>query len=110
MAVRGLRQLAKYTLCRLTELGPDALVDTLALRMFALESAQAVLSTSQLLHGAVGFCDEHDLGVITTSVQSSLRLPTDLSRTQEALIEEIDGPGFEGLFDQVHPAEERRAR
>ena len=36
---------------------------------------RSVLSTSQLLHGAVGFCDEHDLGVITASVQSSLAAP-----------------------------------
>ena len=71
--------------CRAADLGPGALVDVLALRTFALESARSVLSTSHLLHGAVGFCDEHDLSVVTGSVQSSLRLPTDLARTGELL-------------------------
>jgi len=108
VAVRGLRQLAKYTACRVADLGSLALVDALALRAFALESANTVLSTSHLLHGAVGFCDEHDLSVITTSIQSSLRLPSDLARTQELLTAEIDRQGFAGLFEWGEPTETRR--
>jgi hypothetical protein len=108
VAVRGLRQLAKYTACRVADVGSLALVDALALRTFALEAANTVLSTSHLLHGAVGFCDEHDLSVITTSIQSSLRLPSDLGRTQELLTSEIDRQGFTGLFDRGEPMETRR--
>ncbi len=108
VALRGLRQLARYTACRAADLGPGALVDVLALRTFALESARSVLSTSHLLHGAVGFCDEHDLSVVTGSVQSSLRLPTDLARSGELLAEAIDRHGFDGLFERAQPA--RRGR
>ena len=108
VAVRGLRQLARYTACRVADLGSRAWVDALALRTFALESANTVLSTSHLLHGAVGFCDEHDLSVITTSIQASLRLPSDLARTQELLTAEIDRQGFAGLFQQEVTTETRR--
>jgi len=99
VALRGLRQLTRYTMWRVGRHGLPALVDTLALRSYALETSQTILWTSQLLHGAIGFCDEHDLSVITRDLQGSLRLPTDLARTSELLAEAIDRHGFDGLFD-----------
>jgi hypothetical protein len=99
VSLRGLRQLARFTACRAAACGAGALVDALALRTYALEAARTVLSASQLLHGAVGFCDEHDLSVITRSVQAPLRLPSDLGRTTELLAGAIDRHGFDGLFD-----------
>lgn len=110
VALRGLRQLARFTVWRAALAGPDALADALALRSYALEAAQAVLSISHLLHGAVGFCDEHDLSFVDRTVQAALRLPTDLARTNELLVQAIDRNGFEGLFDRAASADERRAR
>lgn len=98
VALSGLRQLAYETLWRISRLGPAALVDTLALRSYALEVSNTVLWISQLLHGAIGFCDEHDLSIITRNLQGSIRLPTDSARTAALLIEAIDRDGFDGLF------------
>ncbi|HSS11228.1 MAG TPA: acyl-CoA dehydrogenase family protein, partial [Acidimicrobiales bacterium] len=58
VAVSGLRELAQYTVS-----GRDLsmqVLDSLALRVHALEVANQVLRTSHQLHGAIGFCDEHD--------------------------------------------------
>jgi len=98
VALNGLRQLAYDTLWRASSFGPAALVDTLALRSYALEVAGTVLWISQLLHGAIGFCDEHDLSIITRTLQGSIRLPTDAARTSALLIAAIDRYGFDGLF------------
>jgi hypothetical protein len=99
VAVRGLQRLAQFTLWRLFTAPRDAVVDAMALRVSALETASLVLSNSHLLHGAIGFCDEHDLTTLDRSVQASLRLPTDLERTSELLFQAIDSGGFHGLFD-----------
>jgi hypothetical protein len=99
VAVRGLQRLAHFTLWRLFTAPQDAVVDALALRVSALETASLILSNSHLLHGAVGFCDEHDLTTLDRSVQASLRLPTDLERTSELLFQAIDAGGFHSLFD-----------
>jgi hypothetical protein len=101
VAVRGLRQLVRFTLWRLVAEPAAAMTDALALRSFALESARTVLAASELLHGALAFCDEHDLTLLTRSVQAPLRLPFDLERTTELLVEAIDQGGFDGLFNHA---------
>jgi 3-oxo-4-pregnene-20-carboxyl-CoA dehydrogenase alpha subunit len=101
VALTGLRQLARFTVWRVAEHGAAALGDALALRRFALESARTVLGISQLLHGAIGFCTEHDLSVVTTQTQAALRLPTDLARTDQLLVRTIEGEGFAGLFEET---------
>jgi acyl-CoA dehydrogenase len=101
VAVRGLRQLARFTLWRLVASPGTALTDAWALRSFAIESARTVLGAAELLHGALAFCDEHDLTVLTRSLQAPLRLPVDLERTTELLAAAIDGGGFDGLFHRA---------
>jgi alkylation response protein AidB-like acyl-CoA dehydrogenase len=111
VAVRGLRQLAYFTIWRAFDAPEDALVDALALRVYALETAERVLTASHQLLGAIGFCDEHDLSVLDRSVQAPLRLPTDLERTTDLLAAEMEARGFDGLFDPRSraPVEARRA-
>ena len=98
VAVAGLRELAAFTLWRLTDAPGAALADVLALRLQAVDVARAVLRTCQQLHGAAGVCDEYDISVLTRMVQPALRLPWSAERTAAALAEAIQGDGFEGLF------------
>lgn len=101
VAVRGLRQLARFTAWRLVAEPAAALTDALALRTYALESARTVLAVADLLHGALAFCDEHDLTVLARAVHAPLRLPVDLERTTELLADAIDRQGFDGLFNHA---------
>ncbi len=98
IAIRGLRQLARYTTWRLEAAPGSAWPDALALRTFALETARSVLTTAELLHGATGFCDEHDLTVVSRSVQGPVRLPADLETTTAMLSAAIDAEGFDSVF------------
>jgi Acyl-CoA dehydrogenase, C-terminal domain len=99
VAVQSLRELAHFTLWRLWVAPLDRLVDALALRAQALESAHAVLRTSHQLHGAIGFCDEHDLSILSRHAQPLLRLSGGLEATTEQLMAAVDNTGFESLFD-----------
>ncbi|MGH2477139.1 MAG: acyl-CoA dehydrogenase family protein, partial [Candidatus Limnocylindrales bacterium] len=99
VAVQSLRVLAHFTLWRLWVAPLDRLVDALALRAQALESAHAVLRTSHQLHGAIGFCDEHDLSILSRHAQPLLRLSAGLEATTEQLMAAIDHTGFDSLFD-----------
>ncbi len=109
VAVRGLRQLCWYTLWRWAADGRHHRTDALALRVVALEAAQSVLRTCHLLHGAVGFCEEHDLTVLSRSVAPSIRLPWDLEVTSEELARSIDAEGFDGLFSPAEPCVAQRS-
>jgi hypothetical protein len=99
VAVQSLRELAHFTLWRLWAAPLDRLVDALALRAHALESAHAVLRTCHQLHGAIGFCDEHDLSILSRNAQPLLRLSAGLEATTEQLMAAIDDTGFDSLFD-----------
>jgi acyl-CoA dehydrogenase len=99
VAVQSLRELAHFTLWRLWAAPLDRLVDALSLRTHALESAHAVLRTCHQLHGAVGFCDEHDLSILSRHAQPLLRLSAGLEATTEQLMAAIDHTGFDTLFD-----------
>jgi acyl-CoA dehydrogenase len=98
VAVESLRELARFTLWRWWDAPGDRRVDALALRMHALESAHSVLRTCHQLHGAMGFCDEHDLSILSRHVQPLLRLQPGLEATTEHLQAAIDGTGFDSLF------------
>ena len=98
VAVAGLRELAQFTLWRLTIAPTDALTDVLALRLHALDVARPVLRTCQQLHGAAGVCDEYDVSVLTRHVQPALRLPLSAERTAAELATAVQRDGFEGLF------------
>ena len=51
--------------------------------------------------GAVGLCDEHDLTVITLTLQARLRLPLDLEATLDALAAAVETDGFDSLYTRV---------
>jgi hypothetical protein len=99
VAVQSLRELAHFTLWRLWAAPLDRLVDALALRMHALECGHGVLRTCHQLHGAVGFCDEHDLSILSRHAQPLLRLSAGLEATTEQLMAAIEHTGFDSLFD-----------
>ena len=103
VAVAGLRELAKFTLWRISVAGDAAPVDSLALRVHAIDVARAVLRTCQQLHGAAGVCDEYDISVLTRMVQPALRLPCSAERTAERLAVAIRVHDFEGLFSHAGP-------
>jgi 3-oxo-4-pregnene-20-carboxyl-CoA dehydrogenase alpha subunit len=96
--VAGLEELARFTVIRLADDNPAALVDALGLRLQTITVVRQAMRTSHQLHGALGFCTEHDLTILTRALQPLTRLPFDLSGTTNHLITAIDHHGFEGLF------------
>lgn len=109
VSVRGLRQLAQFTTWRWFTAPDEALVDGLALRVQAIETVRFALNTSHLLHGAVGFCDEHDLAVLDMAVTPATRHPWDLESTTELLARSIAAGGFASPFnDPSCPTVEQR--
>lgn len=76
VAVRGLEELAKYTVCRAdSTAAPTRRSDALVLRLKAGDTARQVLRTSHQLLGALGFCDESDISVLDRHTQPLIRLP-----------------------------------
>ncbi|MBE1535567.1 acyl-CoA dehydrogenase family protein [Actinomadura algeriensis] len=94
----GVEALAKYALWSVQAGLPEALDDALALRLAALEAADAVLRTAHLLHGAIGFCDESALSWLSRYSRPIRRLPLGLSATRDRLTREIGRRGLTGLF------------
>lgn len=100
VAVAGLEELCRFTTWRAWA-APDAfLTDSLALRLYALETSRSVLRTAQQLHGAAGVCDEYDVSVLATHVQADLRLPFGAATTASRLATAVEQQGFEALFAQ----------
>ena len=76
VAVRGLHELAKYTICRPESLPAQVCAaDALILRLKAADTARQVMRTSHQLLGALGFCDESDVSVLDRHTQPLIRLP-----------------------------------
>ncbi|HVA42761.1 MAG TPA: acyl-CoA dehydrogenase family protein [Acidimicrobiales bacterium] len=98
VGVDGLREAARFTLWRLLADPERAITDALALRLQAVETARAVLRTTQQLHGASGLCDEYDISILCRHLQPALRLPFGADRAAEALFDSIERHGFESLF------------
>jgi acyl-CoA dehydrogenase len=98
VAVDGLREMTRYTTWRVLDHPASALPDALALRLYALDSARAVLRTCQQLHGAAGVCDEYDISVMCRHIQPALRLPFGAERTATEMAIEVSRSGFESLF------------
>ena len=76
VAVRGLYELAKYTISR-PESTPAQVrsADALVLRLKAADTARQVMRTAHQLLGALGFCDESDVSVLDRHTQPLMRLP-----------------------------------
>ena len=76
VAVRGLHELAKYTISRPeSTTGAGAFGRRTVLRFKAADTARQVLRTSHQLLGALGFCDESDVSVLDRHTQPLIRLP-----------------------------------
>lgn len=101
VAVRGLEELAKYTVCRTVSASERARsADALMLRLNAVETAVRVLRTSHQVLGALGFCDESDLSVINRHVQPLLRLPAGAEELAVRLLPAIRHGDLETLFSE----------
>lgn len=99
--VRGLHELAKYTICR-----PESLpaqvhsADALVLRLKAADTARQVMRTSHQLLGALGFCDESDVSVLDRHTQPLIRLPLSTEELALRLIPSVADGAFETLFSE----------
>jgi hypothetical protein len=99
VAVRGLHELAKYTICR-----PESAAlqvrsaDALVLRFKAADTARQVLRTSHQLLGALGFCDESDVSVLDRHTQPLIRLPLGAEGLSLRLISDVPDGHLETLF------------
>ncbi|HZU49693.1 MAG TPA: acyl-CoA dehydrogenase family protein, partial [Mycobacterium sp.] len=101
VAVRGLEELAKYTVWRSRSAAPEAFsADTLVLRLKAIDTARQVLRTSHQLLGALGFCDESDVSVIDRHTQPLIRLPASAEELALRLIPGVRDGQLETLFSQ----------
>ena len=99
VVVRGLDELAKFTLSRWASVRPDVRrADALVLRLKAVEGAVAVLRTSHQLLGALGFCDESDISVIDRHTQPLLRQPLGGEELALRLLPAVRDGELETLF------------
>lgn len=99
VALRGLTELAKFTVWRLGTAGERAATaDALALRLHAVEVARDVLRTCHQLLGALGFCDEHDVSVLDRHLQPLLRLPCASEGLAARLVPAVRDGHLESLF------------
>ncbi len=99
VAVRGLEELAKYTVSRAESLSPPACsADALVLRLKAADTARQVLRTAHQLLGALGFCDESDISVLDRHTQPLIRLPLGAEALALRLIPDVRDGHLETLF------------
>jgi alkylation response protein AidB-like acyl-CoA dehydrogenase len=101
VALRGLHELAKYTIWR-AELTPAEVrsADALILRLKAADTARQVLRAAHQLLGALGFCDESDISVLDRHTQPLIRLPVSTEVLAQRLIPNVRGGQFETLFSE----------
>jgi acyl-CoA dehydrogenase len=101
VAVRGLHELAKYTVWRLGTAPAQARsADALVLRLKAADTARQVLRTSHQLLGALGFCDESDISVLDRHTQPLIRLPASSEELAQRLIPAVRNGCLETLFTE----------
>jgi hypothetical protein len=98
VAMDGLREMSRYTLWRVLDEPDAAIPDALGLRLYALDTARAVLRTCQQLHGAAGVCDEYDISILCRHAQPALRLPFGAERTAAEMASAVSRLGFASLF------------
>jgi hypothetical protein len=102
VAVRGLEELANYTVCR-TESTPAQVrsADALVLRLKAVDTARYVLHTAHQLLGALGFCDESDISVLDRHTQPLIRLPLGSAGLAVRLASAVGDDHLETLFTRT---------
>jgi hypothetical protein len=105
VAVRGLHELAKYTISR-PESAPLQVrsADTLVLRYKAADTARQVLRASHQLLGALGFCDESDVSVLDRHTQPLIRLPLGAEALALRLVPAVPDGSLATLFSGPAPA------
>jgi alkylation response protein AidB-like acyl-CoA dehydrogenase len=105
VALRGLHELAKFTICRPESLPEQAhSADALLLRYKAADTARQVLRSSHQLLGALGFCDESDVSVLDRHTQPLVRLPLGAEALALRLIPDVRDGHLETLFRGPVPA------
>jgi acyl-CoA dehydrogenase len=101
VAVRGLHELAKYTIWRLESAAAQVRsADALILRLKAADTARQVLRNAHQLLGALGFCDESDVSVLDRHTQPLIRLPVSSEVLALRLIPGVRGGQLETLFSE----------
>ena len=106
VAVRGLYELAKYTISRTeSTAAPVHSADALVLRLKAADTARQVFRTAHQLLGALGFCDESDVSVLDRHTQPLIRLPVSSEMLALRLIPGVRGGQLETLFSEPVAAE-----
>ncbi|MBO0865238.1 MAG: acyl-CoA dehydrogenase [Mycobacterium sp.] len=101
VAVRGLDELAKYTIWRLDSAAAHVhSADAVVLRLKAADTARQVLRTSHQLLGALGFCDESDVSVLDRHTQPLIRLPVSTEVLALRLIPDVRSGRLETLFTE----------
>jgi acyl-CoA dehydrogenase len=105
VAVRGLEELAKYTVWRLdTTPAKVRSADALVLRLKAADTARQVLRTAHQLLGALGFCDESDISVLDRHTQPLIRQPVSSEELALRLIPGVRDGHMETVFTESKPA------
>jgi Acyl-CoA dehydrogenase, C-terminal domain len=108
VAVRGLHELAKYTISRPANTPAQVRsADALVLRLKATDTARQVLRTSHQLLGALGFCDESDVSVLDRHTQPLIRLPLGAEALALRLIPGVPDGSLETLFSEPVVGERR---
>lgn len=101
VAVRGLDELAKYTVWRFDCATARARsADAAVLRLKAADTARQVLRTSHQLLGALGFCDESDVSVLDRHTQPLIRLPVSTEVLALRLLPDVRSGRLETLFTE----------
>lgn len=101
VAVRGLGELAKYTISRTDSAPAEARsADALVLRLKAVDTARQVLRTAHQLLGALGFCDESDVSILDRHTQPLIRLPVSGEVLALRLIPGVRSGHLETLFSE----------
>lgn len=101
VAVRGLYELAKFTLSRPASVPTQIRsADAMMLRLKAADTARQVLRTSHQLLGALGFCDESDISVLDRHIQPLLRLPLSPEALSIRLMSGVRDGSLETLFSE----------
>ncbi|OZD00411.1 hypothetical protein CH281_18720 [Rhodococcus sp. 06-221-2] len=90
VAARGLRELALFTAWRLNTDPTAGEGAALTLRLVHLETVRDVMRHIHQIHGAIGFCFEHDLALISQYLQFRRYQPVPLSQTRARLADHID--------------------
>jgi hypothetical protein len=102
VAVRGLAELAKYTISRPESTPAQVLsADALVLRLKAVETARQVLRTAHQLLGALGFCNESDVSVLDRHTQPLIRLPVSSAALAQRLTSAVRDDHLETLFTRT---------